>query len=182
MKCIFCFAIVHSLNHVWLFVTPWMAACQASLSLSVSQSLLKLMSIESVMLCNHLNLCHSLLLLPSIFPNIRVFSNESALHIRWLKYWSFSFSVSPSMNIQGGFPLGLTGFVSMRSKGLWGVFSSTSLKASILKHSVTWSSTNQGKWPGKDSSITAVRRNQLCWNLDVGFLASKTSRKLISVA
>ena len=75
-------------------VTPWTAACQASLSFTISQSLLKLMSIESVMPCNHLILCHPLLLLPSFFPSIRVFSNESALHIRWPKYWSFS--VSPS--------------------------------------------------------------------------------------
>ena len=77
-------------------MTPWTAACQASLSFIISQSLLKLMSIESVMPSNHLILCRSLLLLPSIFPSIRVFSNESALHIRWPKYWSFSFNISPS--------------------------------------------------------------------------------------
>ena len=87
---------VQSLSHVQLFVTPWTAACQASLSITNSWNLLKLMSIESVMPSNHLILCHSLLLLPSIFPNIRVFSNESALHIRWPKYWSFSFNISPS--------------------------------------------------------------------------------------
>ena len=83
-----------SLSHVWLFVTPWTAACQASLSFTISKSLFKFMSIELVMLSNHLILCHLLLLLPSIFPSIRVFSNESALHIRWPKYWSFSFSIS----------------------------------------------------------------------------------------
>ena len=87
---------VHSLSHVWLFATPWIAERQASLSFTISQSLLKLMSIESVMPSNHLVLCHLLLLLPSIFPSIRVFSNELALHIRWPKYWSFSFSISPS--------------------------------------------------------------------------------------
>ena len=77
-------------------VTPWTAACQASLSITNSQSLLKLMSTESVMLSSHLILCHPLLLPPSIFPSIRVFSNESVLRIRWPKYWSFSFSISPS--------------------------------------------------------------------------------------
>ena len=80
-------------SHVQLSVTPWMAACQAVLSITSSRNLLKLMSIESVMPSNHLILCHPLLLLPSIFP--RVFSNESALHIRWPKHWSFSFSISP---------------------------------------------------------------------------------------
>ena len=87
---------VQSLSFVQLFVTPWTAACQAFLSITNSQSLLKLMSIELVMPSNHLTLCHPLLLLPSIFPNIRVFSNESVLHIRSPKYWSFSFSISPS--------------------------------------------------------------------------------------
>ena len=89
---------VQSLSRVRLFATPWTAACQASLSITNSRSLLKLMSIESVMLSNQLILCHPLpLLLPSsIFPSIRVFSNESTLRIRWPKYWSFSFSISPS--------------------------------------------------------------------------------------
>ena len=87
---------VQSLSFVQLFVTPWTAACQAFLSITNSQSLLKLMSIELVMPSNHLTLRHPLLLLPSIFPNIRVFSNESVLHIRSPKYWSFSFSISPS--------------------------------------------------------------------------------------
>ena len=86
-------------------VTPWTAACQASLSITSSWSLLKLMSIESVMPSNHLFLCHPLLLLPSIFPSIRVFSSESILCIRWPKYWSFSISLS--MNSQDWFPLGL---------------------------------------------------------------------------
>ena len=90
------FNSVQSLSHVRLFETPWIAAGQASLSITNSQSLLKLMYIESVMPSNHLILCRSLLLLPSIFPSIRVFSNESFLCIRWPKYWSFSFSISPS--------------------------------------------------------------------------------------
>ena len=90
-----------SASRVRLFVTPWTAACQASLSFIVSQSLLKLMSIESMMPSNHLFLCRPLLLLPSIFPSIRVFSNESALHIRWPKYWNCSFSISPSSEYSG---------------------------------------------------------------------------------
>ena len=87
---------VQSLSHVQLFATPWTAVHQASLSITNSQSLLKLMSIASVMPSNHLILCHPLLLLPSIFPTIRVFSNESVLRISWPKYWSFSFNISPS--------------------------------------------------------------------------------------
>ena len=92
---------VQSLRHVWLFATPWTAAHQASLSITNSWSLLKLMSIESVMPSNYLILCRPLLLLPSIFPSIRVFSNESALCIRWPKYWSFSFNISPSNEYSG---------------------------------------------------------------------------------
>ena len=91
-----CINSVQSLGCVQLFVAPWTVACQASLSITNSWSLLKLMSIESVMPSNHLILCHPLLLPPSIFPSIRVFSNESALRIRWPKYWSFSFNISPS--------------------------------------------------------------------------------------
>ena len=95
------FRSVQLLNRVWLFVTPWTAACQTSLSITNSQSLFKLMSIELVMPSNHLILCHPLLLLPSIFPSIRVFSNKSALRIRWPKYWSFSFNISPSSEYSG---------------------------------------------------------------------------------
>ena len=88
--------VVQLLSHVLLFATPWTTACQAPLSFMVSQSLLKLMSIESGTSSNHLILCRPFPLLPSIFPSIRVFSNETTLHIRWSKYWSFSFSISPS--------------------------------------------------------------------------------------
>ena len=102
-------AVVQSQSHVWLFAAPWTAARQASLSITNSQSLLKLTSTESVMPSNHLSLCHPLLLLPSIFPSIRVFSNESVLHIRWPKYWSFSCSSVLPMNTQGWAPVGLTG-------------------------------------------------------------------------
>ena len=92
---------VQSLNHVQLFATPWTTACQASLSITNSQSLLKLMSIELVMPSNHLILCHPLFLPPSIFPSIRVFSNESVLRIRWPKYWNFNFSISSSNEYSG---------------------------------------------------------------------------------
>ena len=94
--CVFQFSSVQLLSHVPRFVTPWTAAHQASLSITNSQSFLKLMSIKLVMSSNHLILCHPLILLPSIFPSIRVFSNESVLCIKWPKYWSFSFSISPS--------------------------------------------------------------------------------------
>ena len=98
---LFSFSSVQLISHVELLATPWIPACQASLSITNSRSLLKLMSIKSVMPCSHLILCHPLLLLPSICSSIRVFSNESVLHIRWPKYWSFSFSISPS-NVYSG--------------------------------------------------------------------------------
>ena len=115
--------------------TPWTAARQASLSITNSRRLLKLISIESVMPSNHLILCRPLLLLPSIFPSIRVFSNESALHNRWQSIGvSASASVLP-MNIQDWFPLGLTGLNSLQSKGLSRVFSSITVQKHKLVHS-----------------------------------------------
>ena len=103
--CSFCLGSIlisiQSLSRVWLFANPWTAACQTSLSITNSWSLLKLTSVELVMPSNHLILCHPLLLLPSILPSIRVFSNESAIHIRWPKYWSFSFNISPSNEYPG---------------------------------------------------------------------------------
>ena len=130
------FSSVQLLSSVQLFVTPWTAACQASLSITYSQSLPKLMSIESVMPSNHLILCCPLFLLPSIFPNIRVFSNESALHIRWPKYWRFSFNIlGIPMNTQDWSPLGWTGWMSLQSKGLSRVLQHHSSKASILRPS-----------------------------------------------
>ena len=108
--------------------TPWITACQASLSITNSSSLLKLISIELVMPSNHLILCHPLLLLPTIFPTIRVFSNESVLHIRWPDIGvSASASVLP-MNIQDSFPLGWTGWISLQYKGLSRVFSNTTVQ------------------------------------------------------
>ena len=93
--------VVQSLSHVRLFVTPWTAVHQASLFFTISQSLLRLISIKSVMPSNHLILCHPLLLLLSVFPNIRIFSSDSTLHIRWPKYWSFSFDINPSNESSG---------------------------------------------------------------------------------
>ena len=113
---------VRLLSRVQLFATPYTAACQAFLFLTIFQSLPKFMSIESVILFNHLILCYPLILCPSIFPNVRVFSNELAPHIRWPKYWSFNFPI----NIQSQFPLGLTALI-LQSKGLSGVFSSTTV-------------------------------------------------------
>ena len=101
INCSLLLVCVQSLRCVQLFSNPWTAACQTSLSFTVSWSLLKLMSIELAMLSNHLILCRPLLFWPSIFPNIRVFSNGSALHISWPEYWGFSFSISPSSVYSG---------------------------------------------------------------------------------
>ena len=122
------FSSVQSLSCVWFFATPWTTVHQASLSFTNSRSLLKLMSIELVMPFNYLILCCPLFLLPSIFPNIRVFSNESALHIRWQSIGvSASTSVLP-MNIQDWSPLGWTGWISLQSKGLSRVFPNTTVQ------------------------------------------------------
>ena len=122
------FSSVQSLSRVQLFATPRTEARQASLSITNSQSLLKLMSMEWMMPSNHLILCHPLLLLPSIFPSIKVVSKESGLHIRWPKYWSFSFNISPSNEHPGLISLRWTGWISLQSKGLSRVFSNTTLK------------------------------------------------------
>ena len=116
---------VQLLGCAQLFVTPWTAACQASLSIINSQNLPKPKSIESVMPSNHLILCHPLFLLPSIFPSIRVFSNESALCIRWPKYWSFSFNISPSNEHPGLISFRMNWLDLLESKGLSRVFSNT---------------------------------------------------------
>ena len=119
---------VQSLSHVQLFGTPWTAAHEASLSFTISQSLLKLMSTELVMPSNHRILCRPLLFLPSIFPSIRVFSNESALHIRWPKYRSFSFNISPSNEHSGLISFRMDSFDLLASKGLSRVFSNTTVQ------------------------------------------------------
>ena len=122
------FGSVQSLSHVQLFVSPWAAAHQASLSITNFQSPPKLMSIELVMPSNHLILCCPLLLLPSVFPSIRVFSNESPLHIRWAKYCSFSFQWVLPMSTQDLSPLGWTSRIFLQSKGLLRVFSNTTVQ------------------------------------------------------
>ena len=127
-KLITLFGSVQLLSRVSLFVTPWTTAHQASLSITNSWSLLRLVSIELVMPSNHLILCRSLLLLPSIFPSIRVFSNESVLHIRWPKDWSFSFSISPSSEYSGLISFRIDSLISFQSKGLSRVFSNTTLQ------------------------------------------------------
>ena len=130
------FSSVQSLNHVQLFATPWTAAHEASLSITNSWSLLKLMSTESVMPSNHLILCCPFLLLPSIFPSIRVFSNESALCIRWPKYWSFSFNISPCNEHPGliSFRMDWLDFLTVQGT-LKSFLQHHSSKASILQHS-----------------------------------------------
>ena len=139
---------VQSLSCVWLFATPLTAACQDSLSITISQSLLKLMSIESVMPSKHLILCHPLLLLPSVFPSIRVFSNESVLHIRWPKYWSFSFSISPSNEYSGQISFRIDGLISLQSKGLSRVFSNTTVQKHQLfsAQPYLWSNSDIHTW------------------------------------
>ena len=130
------FSSIQLLSRVRLFATPWTAACQASLSITNSWSLLRLMSVESVMPCNHLILCLPLLLLPSIFPSIRVFSNESAVHIRWQKYWSFRFSISPSNEYSGLISFRTDWVDQLAVQGtLKNLLQHHSSKASILLHS-----------------------------------------------
>ena len=121
--------VVQLLSRARLFATPWTVACQVSLSFTISWSFLKLVSTESVIPSNRLVFCHPLLLLPSRFPSNRVFSNESALHIRWPSIGVSASASIPPMNIQGRSPLGLTGWISLQSKGLSRVFSNTKLKS-----------------------------------------------------
>ena len=129
----FPFSSVQSLSCVRLFATPWTAACQASLSITNSRNLLKLMSFESVMPSNHLILCYPLLLLPSIFSSIRVFSNESILHIRWPRYWSFSFSISPSNDYLGLISFRIAWFALLAVRGtIKSLIQHHSSKTSIL--------------------------------------------------
>ena len=123
-----CLSSVQSLSHVWLFAIPWIAARQASLSITNSRSSPKLMCIESVMPSSHLILCRPLLLLPLIPPSIRVFSNESTFLMRWPKYWSFSFSISPSKEHPGLISFRMTGWISLQSKGLSRIFSNTTVQ------------------------------------------------------
>ena len=138
------FSSVQSLSHVRLFVTPWTVACQASLSITNSQILLKLMSIKSVMPSNHLIFCCSLLILPSIFPSIRVFSNKAVLHISWPKYWSFSFSICPSNEYSGLISFRIDWFDLLEVQGtLKSLLQHHSSKASvILAQLSSWSNSH----------------------------------------
>ena len=130
------FSLVQSLSHVWFFATPWTVAHQASLSITKSQSLLTLMSIELVMPCNHLILCRPLLLPPSIFPSIKVFSNESVLRIRWPKYWSFGFNINPSNDYSGLISFRMDWLDLLAVQGtLKSLHQYHSSRASILQHS-----------------------------------------------
>ena len=140
--------VVQSLSHVRLFVTPWTASCQASLSFTISQSLLKLMSIESVMPSNHLVLYCPLLLLPSIFSSIRIFSNELALHISWPKYYSFSFSISLSSEYSGFISFRIDWFDLLAVQGTPKSFlQHHSSKATILRHSASlWPNSHIHPW------------------------------------
>ena len=125
--------VVQSLSHVWLFPAPWTAACQASLSFIIFQSLFRLVSAELVALSNYLILCCPLLLLPSIFPRIRVFSNEPALRIRWPKYWRFNFSISPSNEYSGLISFKIDWFdLFAVQRTLKSLFQNHNLKASVL--------------------------------------------------
>ena len=137
--------VVQSLSHVPLFATPWTVALQASLTFTISWSLLRLMAIESVMPFNHLNLCHPLLL-PSVFPNIRVVSSESVLCIRWTNYWSFSFSISPSNEYSGLISFRID-WIDLAVHGtLKSLLQHYSLKASILRRSALWPLFNMYHW------------------------------------
>ena len=141
-------------------MTPWTAARQASLSITNSQSLLKLMSIESVMPSNHLILCYPLLLPPSIFPSIRVFSNESVLHIRWQNYWSFSFSISPSNEYSGLISFRMDWFDLLAVQGtLKSLFQHHSSKASILQLSAFFIVQLSHPYMTTGKTIALIRQN-----------------------
>ena len=149
------FRSVQSLSCVRLFATPWTAARHVSLSIINSQSPPKPMSIESVMPYNHLILCRPLLL-PSVFPSIRVFSNESALRITWPKYWSFSFSISPSNEYSGLISFRIDWFDLLQSKGLWRVFSNTT----VQKHQFF------SAQPSYSLTLTSIHDHRKNHNLD----------------
>ena len=157
---------VQSLNCVWLFVTAWTAAHQASLSITNSQSLPKLMSNELVMPSNHLILCHPLLFMPSTFPSIRVFSNESALYIRWPDYWSCSFYISPSNKHPGLiFRTDCLDLLAVQGT-LKSLLQHHSSKASILQHSAFFSVQLSHPYMTTGKTI-ALTKTDLCWQSEV---------------
>ena len=161
-----CISSVQSLSHVRLFVTPWITARQASLSIINSQSILKLMPSELVMPSSHLILCRPLLHLPPIPASIRVFSNESTLHMRWPKYWSFSFSISPSNEHPGLLSFRMDWLDLLQSKGLSRIFSN----ATIQKHQFfgtqlsSQSNSHTHTWLLKNHSLD---QTDLCWQNNV---------------
>ena len=184
------FSSVQSLSRVWLFATSRTAACQASLSITNSRSLLKLMSIELVMPSNHLILCGPLLLLPSIFPRIKVFSSESVLCIRWPKYWSFSFSISPSNDYSGliSFRMDWLDFPAVQGT-LKSLLQHHSSKASILRCSAFFMVQLSHPYMTTGKTITLTRRTfvgkvmSLLFNILSRFIItflSKSKRHLIS--
>ena len=146
--CVCVVVVVQLLSHVWLFGTPWTAARQISLSFTISQSLLKLMSIELVMPSNHLILCHPVLPSPSIFPSIRVFPSELAFRIRWPEYWSFNFSISPSNEYSGLIFFRSDWFDLLAVQGTRKVFSSTTIQKNQLFSTPPslWSSSHIYTW------------------------------------
>ena len=150
---------VQSLSHVWLFATPWFTACQTSLFIINSQSSLKFMSIESVMPSSHLILCPSLLLLPPIPPSIRVFSNESTLRIRWPKYWSFSFSISPSNEHPGLISFRMDWLDLLAVQGtLKRLLQHHSSKAPILRHSAFFTVQLSHRYMTVEKTIALTRQ------------------------
>ena len=161
------FSSVQSLSRVWLFVTPQIATRRASLSITNSWSLLKLMSIESVMPSSHLIFCRPLLLLPSIPPSIRVFSNESALHIKWPKYWSFSFSISPSNEHPRLISLRMGWLDLLAVQGtLKSLLQHHNSKASILQCSAFFTVQLSHPYMTTRKSIALTRRT-FCWQSNV---------------
>ena len=146
--CVCTIVVVQTLSHIWLFATPWMAACQVFLSFTISQSLLKLMSIKSAMPSNHLILCYPLLLFPSIFPSTRVFSKESVLCIRWPKYWRFSFNISTSNEYPGLISYRIDWLDLLESKRLTRVVSNTTISKNQFfgAHLSLWSSSHIQTW------------------------------------
>ena len=164
---------VQLLSRVRLFATPWTAACQASLSITNSRSLLKLMSIESVMPSNHLILCHPLLLPPSICPHIKVFSSEAVLCIRWPKYWSFSFSISPSNEYSGLISFRMDWLDLLTVQGtLESLLQHYSSKASILRCSAFFIVQLSHPYMTTGKPITLTRRTSLLANTHYSLLST----------
>ena len=173
------FSSVQSLSHVWLFVIPWITARQASLSINNSRSFLKLMSIKSVMPSSHLILCRPLLLLPPVPPSIRVFSNESTLHMRWPKYWSFSFSISPSNEHPGLISFRMDWLDLLAVQGtLMSLLKHHSSRASIFWHSAFF--TVQLSHPYMNTGKTIALTRQIFVGKVMSLLFNMLSRLVIT--